>query len=75
MYHALQGAETYSQYVRDAESAGDEELVEFLNQACEEEGARAQRAKGLLVARLGGELDEDSDDEDETDDTDEDEAD
>jgi hypothetical protein len=27
LYHALQGAETYEQYIRDAEQRGDQELA------------------------------------------------
>jgi hypothetical protein len=69
LYHALQGAQTYSQYIRDARAAGDEELVEFFSEVREEEQDRAERAKELLSARLGG---EDFDDEDEDDEDDED---
>jgi hypothetical protein len=64
LYHALQGAETYSQYIRDAQAAGDEELVEFFSEVREEEQDRAERAKELLAARIGGEGGyEDEDDE------------
>lgn len=66
LYHALQGAETYSQYIRDARAAGDEELVEFFSEVREEEQDRAERAKELLTARLAGEdFDEDEDEDDE----------
>ncbi len=63
MYHALQGAETYTQYVRDARRAGDDELVAFFEQCCEEETQRAERAKGLLADRLeeGGAAGEEED--------------
>ena len=54
LYHALQGAETYTQYVADAERAGDDDLVEFFTECREEEKERAQRAKMLLGARIGG---------------------
>ena len=68
LYHALQGAQTYSQYIRDARAAGDEELVEFFSEVREEEQDRAERAKELLSARLGGEdFDEEDDEEDEDD--------
>jgi rubrerythrin len=53
LYHALQGQETYGQYVRDAEEAGDKELVEFFRQVKDEEQKRADRAKQLLQRKLG----------------------
>lgn len=54
LYHALQGAETYTQYIADAERSGDDDLVEFFTGCREEEKERAQRAKMLLGARIGG---------------------
>lgn len=54
LYHALQGAETYTQYIADAEASGDDDLVDFFTECREEEKARAQRAKVLLGARIGG---------------------
>jgi hypothetical protein len=72
MYHALKGAETYSTYVRDAERADDEELADFFEQCCDEEMARADRAKELLGDRIrasdSDEPDDDEDDEDKIDD-------
>jgi rubrerythrin len=53
LYHALQGAETYQQYVRDAEQRGDQELAQFFRDVQEEEKRRAERAKQLLANRLG----------------------
>jgi rubrerythrin len=53
LYHALQGAETYQQYVRDAEQRGDQELAQFFREVQEEEKRRAERAKQLLANRLG----------------------
>jgi rubrerythrin len=53
LYHALQGAETYQQYVRDAEQRGDQELAQFFRDVQEEEKRRAERAKQLLAKRLG----------------------
>jgi hypothetical protein len=74
LYHALQGSETYEQYIEDARSAGDDELVSFFEQCREEEKRRAARAKSLLVARLeGADEDDEEDDEDVEDDEDEDE--
>jgi hypothetical protein len=66
-YHALQGAETYAQYQRDAENAGDDELSAFFKECGQEELDRVERAKGLLAARLEGGSEEEEDDEDEAD--------
>jgi rubrerythrin len=52
LYHALQGAETYDTYIRDAEGAGDQELAQFFRAVQEEERRRAARAKELLGRRL-----------------------
>jgi rubrerythrin len=52
LYHALQGAETYDTYIRDAEGAGDQELAQFFRQVQEEERQRAARAKELLGRKL-----------------------
>ncbi len=52
LYHSLQGAETYSQYIRDAEKAGDELLTDFFKSVRDEEVERAARAKELLADRL-----------------------
>jgi hypothetical protein len=54
LYHSLKGAQTYAQYIRDAEEAGDSELVEFFEDMQEEERMRSDRAKELLGQRLGG---------------------
>jgi hypothetical protein len=54
LYHALKGAQTYAQYVQDAEEAGDAELASFLRQVQGEEQSRAERAKALLGTRVGG---------------------
>jgi hypothetical protein len=54
LYHALQGAETYIDYVEDAEDSGDEELASFFKDVQQEEIRRAERAKQLLAMRLSG---------------------
>jgi len=54
LYHALQGAETISQYIEDARSARDQELLSFFEETRVEYAERAQRAKQLLAARLEG---------------------
>lgn len=52
LYHALQGAETYEQYIRDAEGS-DQDLAQFFREVQEENRRRADRAKQLLSQRLG----------------------
>jgi hypothetical protein len=54
LYHSLKGAQIYSQYIEDAEEAGDNELADFLEDVREEEQRRAERAKALLMRRIGG---------------------
>jgi hypothetical protein len=68
LYHALQGAQTYAQYIADAERAGADELVEFFQECQSEENRRAMRAKSLLAEQIGDIEDED-DDEDEDEET------
>lgn len=53
IYHALQGAETYSQYVHDAEQSGDNDTARFFREILQEEQRRAERAKDMLQQRLG----------------------
>jgi hypothetical protein len=53
LYHTLQGAETYEQYIHDAQQAGDQELTQFLREVQAEDRRRAERAKELLRQRLG----------------------
>lgn len=51
-YHALQGAVTAEQYLRDAQHAGDREEQEFFNSLQRQYTATADRAKELLATRL-----------------------
>lgn len=51
-YHALQGAETYGIYARDAHSANDTELAEFFVKSQEQNRLIADEAKLLLQARI-----------------------
>jgi hypothetical protein len=51
-FHALQGAETYDQYIQDAQQAGDQELAQFFQQVKQENAQRANRAKELLAKQL-----------------------
>jgi rubrerythrin len=52
LYYALQGAETYDQYIRDAEQNNDKDLAQFFRDTKEENQRRADRAKQLLAQRL-----------------------
>jgi rubrerythrin len=54
LYHALQGAETYAMYVRDAEQEGNQDMAQFFREVQEEEKRRGDRAKQLLAKHLGG---------------------
>lgn len=75
LYHALQGAQAYDQYIGDARRAGDGELEEFFRSCRSEEHARAERAKGLLLERLEDEEEESDASRDEDDDDDDQEED
>ena len=55
LYHTLQGIDVAEAYVEDAEDAGDEEVAGFLREMMEEDRKRADRARKLLVKRLGEE--------------------
>ena len=52
IYHALNGAETYEQYIRDAESADDAELAAFFRSARDRLCGTADEGKALLRERL-----------------------
>lgn len=52
LYHSLQGASEVQHYIRDAEEAGDQELVEFLGDYQEAQRDLSERAKTLLGVRL-----------------------
>jgi hypothetical protein len=52
IYHALQGAETCNQYVEDARRAGNDELVNFFEQARDEQNRRALLGRRLLAGEL-----------------------
>ena len=52
-YHLLQGAETVSLYIADAEQEGDQELVQFFRETKEEYSRRAEQAKRLLARYAG----------------------
>ena len=51
-YHALQGAETYEQYARDAQQQGDQELAEFFRKTRQQCQLCADEAQQFLTSRL-----------------------
>jgi hypothetical protein len=73
LYHALQGAETLDQYIRDARGAEDEELATFFEETKETYVERAAEAKELLASRLESEDEDEADDDDEASEDEEDE--
>jgi hypothetical protein len=75
LYHALQGAETIDQYIRDARAAEDEELATFFEETKEAYVERAAEAKELLASRLESEDEDEADDDDEASGDDEDDED
>jgi hypothetical protein len=68
LYHALQGAETISQYLRDAQQAEDEELISFFEETKIAYVERANEAKQLLASRLEESLEDEDDEDDEEED-------
>jgi len=54
LYHALQGAETYAQYLEDCRGLGDEELTGFIHECIEQDRQRAEKVKRILLRHLGG---------------------
>lgn len=52
LYHALQGADTCSQYIADAEKDGDKEVVDFFHMVQDQNRKLAMKAQELLVKRL-----------------------
>jgi hypothetical protein len=67
LYHALQGDDTLAQYIKDAEKADDQELVEHFSDFQERYREIARQSKELLKERLISEEtdEEESEDEDE----------
>jgi hypothetical protein len=52
LYHLLEGAATVGEYIRDAQEAGDQELVQFFKDWQEEQRNFSERAKNLLGGRM-----------------------
>jgi len=62
LYHALQGAETISQYIEDARAAENDELVAFFEDCKAKQNEIAMEGKRLLAEQLI-DLEEDSEEE------------
>ena len=52
LYHCLKAADACTQYVADAEDAGDDELAEFFEKARQLQNRLANQARELLAERL-----------------------
>lgn len=52
LYHELETASTTQQYIRDAQQAGDNELVQFFQKVEQDHRQCAQQAQQLLAQRL-----------------------
>ncbi|MBW4644059.1 MAG: hypothetical protein KME23_13905 [Goleter apudmare HA4340-LM2] len=52
MYHTLEGAAIYEQYIQDAETAGDQDLANFFRELKETNCRLADRAKTLFAQRV-----------------------
>jgi rubrerythrin len=49
LFHALQGQETYTRYIQDAEQGGQQDLAQFFRRIQQEDRNRATQALQLLV--------------------------
>jgi hypothetical protein len=52
LYHCLKAADACTQYIADAEDAGDDELAEFFESARQQQNRLASAARQLLAQRL-----------------------
>ena len=52
LYHLLKGGSNSEQYIKDAQEAGEQELVQFFKDWQDEQRNLAERAKNLLSSRL-----------------------
>jgi hypothetical protein len=52
LYHSSDNVESLKTYIQDAQSEGDQELVEFFNAVLENNLEAAQRAKEMLLPRF-----------------------
>jgi len=58
LYHCLKAADACTQYIVDAEDAGDDELAEFFENARLQQNRLATEARQLLARRIASEDDE-----------------
>ena len=54
VYQSSDNIESLKTYIQDAQSEGDQELVEFFDAVLENNLEAAQRAKEMLVPRVQG---------------------
>jgi hypothetical protein len=54
LYHCLKAADACTQYIADAEDAGDDELAEFFESARLVQNRLAGEARELLAERMSG---------------------
>jgi len=47
LYHALNGAQTYDAYIRDAEQSGDRDLAQFFREVQQEDQRRSERYSNI----------------------------
>ena len=52
LYHALENVVTYNRYIKDAQEAGDSELINFFLELRESNSHAAEKAKRLLKERF-----------------------
>jgi hypothetical protein len=55
LYHSSENVESLKSYIQDAQSEGDQELVEFFDGVLENNLRAAQQAKEMLIPRVQGE--------------------
>lgn len=56
LYHELETAATTGQYIRDAQQAGDNELVQFFQKLVQDHRQCAIQAQQLLTQRMQNQL-------------------
>ena len=52
LYHCLKAADACTQYVADAEDAGDDELIDFFESARQQHNRFAAEARAILARRI-----------------------
>ena len=62
LYHCLKAADACTQYIADAEDAGDEELAEFFESARRAQNRLAGEARELLAERMTASASSDEED-------------